>query len=387
MNNQSANKIKMFLLGLVERFNENKDYFIGIEVLFKSGLKDYKMEIRSSEDGNMRLTFLGKSTSTSFQGALDEIVKSCNSYEAVAITYIERGTKITITGDNKNVKIKYEDSVVEDIKEDTHSLSSNIGNRDYLIKVGPANELLKEIGILTKDGKVKNDMIRKYNQIDHFVELIKDTIDVFEDKDEITILDCGCGKSYLSFVLNYYIKNILKKNCYFIGLDYSENVIKSSKKMASNLGYKNMEFIKTDIKNYVPERKIDMVISLHACDTATDLALSFGIRSNAKVIISVPCCQREVLSQYSFKPFDSILKHGILKARMADIITDGVRSLFLQSKGYKVSIIEYISPLETPKNLMIKAIKVKENDKEADEEYRNLIGLLNIQPSIEKYSY
>lgn len=386
MNNQSVNKIKMFLLGLIERFKDNKDYFKGLEVVFKSGLKDYIMEVTPTEDENVKVAFLGKSISTTFEGALEEIVKNCNSYEAVTITYIERGTKIIITGDNKNVKIKYEDSAVEDINEDAHSLSSTVGNRDYLIKVGPANELLKEIGILTKDGKVKNDMVRKYNQIDHFVELIKDTIEVFEDKDEITILDCGCGKSYLSFVLNYYIKNILKKNCYFIGLDYSENVIKSSQKMAINLGYKNMEFIKTDIKNYIPDREIDMVISLHACDTATDLALSFGIRSNAKAIISVPCCQREVLSQYSFEPFDSILKHGILKARMADIITDGVRSLFLQSKGYKVSIIEYISPLETPKNLLIKAIRVKGNDKEANEEYRKLTELLNIKPSIEKYS-
>lgn len=386
MNNQSVNKIKVFLLGLIERFKDNKDYFKGLEVVFKSGLKDYIMEVTPTEDENVKVAFLGKSISTTFEGALEEIVKNCNSYEAVTITYIERGTKIIITGDNKNVKIKYEDSAVEDINEDAHSLSSTVGNRDYLIKVGPANELLKEIGILTKDGKVKNDMVRKYNQIDHFVELIKDTIEVFEDKDEITILDCGCGKSYLSFVLNYYIKNILKKNCYFIGLDYSENVINSSQKMAINLGYKNMEFIKTDIKNYIPDREIDMVISLHACDTATDLALSFGIRSNAKAIISVPCCQREVLSQYSFEPFDSILKHGILKARMADIITDGVRSLFLQSKGYKVSIIEYISPLETPKNLLIKAIRVKGNDKEANEEYRKLTELLNIKPSIEKYS-
>ena len=226
--------------------------------------------------------------------------------------------------------------------------------------MGQADELLREIGILGSNNKVKNNMIRKYNQIDHFVELIDDIIkELYKKNDSITVLDCGCGKSYLLFVLNYYIKEVLKKPCYFIGLDYSDSVIKASKKTASNLGYKNMEFKVTDIKNYIPQRKIHLVISLHACNTATDEAIAFAINNNVGAMVAVPCCQQEILSQYSFMPFDSIIKHGVLKARMADILTDGIRALLLEALGYKVSVVEYVSPIDTPKNLMIRE-KVKE---------------------------
>jgi len=198
---------------------------------------------------------------------------------------------------------------------DSHTATSHIGGREYIIKVGQADNLLKEIGILTQDGKVKNDMIRKYNQIDHFVELVKEIIDEFPEKKTITVLDCGCVKSYLTFVLNYYIKDVLKRPCYFIGLDHSETVIKASRQMAKNLGYANMEFHQTDIKNYTADRQIDMVISLHACDTATDMAIGLGVRMNAKAIIAVPCCHRKLLNQYDYEVFKPIIKHGVLKAR------------------------------------------------------------------------
>lgn len=228
-------------------------------------------------------------------------------------------------------------------------------------------------------------MIRKYNQIDHFVELIDDTIkELYKKNDSITVLDCGCGKSYLLFVLNYYIKEVLKKPCYFIGLDYSDSVIKSSKKTASELGYKNMEFKAIDIKNYRAEKKIDLVISLHACNTATDEAMALAINNNVEAIVAVPCCQQEILSQYSYKPFESVIKHGILKARMADVLTEGIRAILLEALGYKVSIVEYVSPIDTPKNLMIRANKVQDKNNKALEEYKNLKKILNVDPILEK---
>lgn len=386
MNKQSIQKLSMFLTGLEQRLDDNKDYFRKITVTYKSGTKEYAANI-SMEENKLKVNFSGKTETIDISMLGGKVSGFAESYDSVVVIYEERGTTIIVEADNKNVKMKTKDTGIEDVVK-PHNETSHIGNRDYYIKVGQADELLKEIGILGSNGKIKNDMIRKYNQIDHFIELISDMLKEMADRHEsLTILDCGCGKSYLTFVLNYYIKEVLKKQCYFIGLDYSETVIEASKRMAQNLGYNNMEFRVTDIKNYTASREIHLVISLHACDTATDQALALGIRNNVKSMIMVPCCHRELLSQYAYEPFEQILKHGILKARMADVLTDGMRALFLESLGYKVSIVEYISPLETPKNLMLRAEKVHVANKKSMEEYRQLKKLLNIDPSLEKLIY
>ncbi|MBM7616337.1 class I SAM-dependent methyltransferase [Alkaliphilus hydrothermalis] len=384
MKKQSLMKLKLFLSGLEERLKENYILFKDINFICTSGLKKFKGKGVPEAEG-ISLNFNGVTKVYKIDQIIDEIANIAEQYDEMVIHYKERGTTIVIEADQKNVKIKYED---EQIKEPTEGIkTTHIGNRDYLIKVGPANALLKEIGVLSKEGKVKNDMIRKYNQIDHFVELIEDLLKELEDLEEITILDCGCGKSYLSFVLNYYLTEVLKKKCHFIGLDYSETVIESSRKMAQNLGYRNMSFHKEDIKNYIPDRDIHLVISLHACDTATDMALALGVRVNARAIVSVPCCQKEILSQYEYGPLQPILKHGILKARMADVLTDGLRALLLEAKGYKVSIVEYISPLETPKNLLLRAEKVSYGNRQAMEQYNELKKALNVKPTFEKLIY
>jgi hypothetical protein len=179
----------------------------------------------------------------------------------------------------------------------------------------------------------------------------------------------------------------MKKPCHFIGLDYSETVIEASRKTAANLSYHNMEFIKTDIRNFSSGRDIHLVISLHACDTATDEAIALALRNEARSMVLVPCCHRELLNQYSYEPFSQILKHGILKARMADVLTDGMRALFLESLGYDVSVVEYISPLETPKNLMLRAQKVKGPDRKAMSDYEKLKALLDIDPALPRLLY
>ena len=258
-------------------------------------------------------------------------------------------------------------------------------NRNYLIKVGKADSLFKAIGIMSKDGKILNDKIRKYNQIDHYVELIDKELDSLPKDKNITILDCGCGKSYLTFVLNYYLTEVKKVACNFIGLDISEAVINSSKAIAQELGYRNMEFIAMDIKDYKPIEKINMVMSLHACDTATDMALALGIKVKSDLIIAVPCCHKELLSQYNYDPLKGITKHGILKARIADALTDGMRGMMLEAKGYDVSIVEYISPLETPKNLMIRAQKTSKERPSLLKEYKSLCKSLNVTPALLRF--
>lgn len=395
MNKQNISKLTLFLMGLQNRFTENNLIFKGIYVTFTTGLKEFR-GVGSLDEDTIKYNFNGRTQTYDIAGLFEKIADDAQNYETLSLIYKERGTDILISADNKNVKMT--NTEVKDVEEEvsistntatkaSHSLgeTSTLLNRDYYIKVGKADALLKEIGIMSKEGKIKNDKIRKYNQIDHYVELLEGILDKLPKNETINILDCGCGKSYLTFVLNYYLTEVKKKKCHFIGLDYSEGVIEASKKMAKNLGYRNMEFHALDINDYVPDKKIHVVISLHACDTATDMALALGIRVNSDVIIAVPCCHRELLNSYNYEPFKGILKHGIFKARMADILTDGMRSLLLEAKGYEVSVVEYISPLETPKNLMIRAIKTKEENDKAMDEYMKLMSSLNVYPALYAY--
>lgn len=385
MNKQNIMKIKMFLMGLEGRFTEDSNIFKGLYVTYKAGLKTFK-GIGKFEEGKIKYNFNGTSKLLSINEVLDVIAENCANYDEVSIIYKERGMDITITGDNKNVKMSNKEVPDEEISEEPKEIStpgtSTLLNRDYYIKVGKADALLKEIGIMSKDGKIKNNRIRKYNQIDHYVELLEDVLDTLPQNQVITILDCGCGKSYLSFVLNYYLTEVKRRKCQFIGIDISEGVIESSKKMAENLGYRNMEFLAMDIKEYKPKKNINVVISLHACDTATDMALALGIKLKSDCIIAVPCCQKDLLSQYKYEPFKEILKHGILKRRMADVLTEGMRTMMLEANGYKVSALEYISPLETPKNLMIRAIRTEEENPEMLNEYVKLMSALNAYPAL-----
>ncbi len=383
MNKQSLNKLTLFLTGLESRIEENSDYFKKIDLIFKSGTKEFPGSV-VFQGNKLKVSYSGNSEIIERSWLALRLSKLAQNYDSLVLTYEERGTTIFIEADDKNVRMKTKENKVEEVLGN-HSDMPQISDRDYYIKVGQADDLLREIGILAANGKIKNDMIRKYNQIDRFVELIDDLLkDLLKEHESITILDCGCGKSYLTFVLNYYIKEVLKKPCYFIGLDNSSTVIEASKKIADNLGYNNMEFKVTDISNYKAQRDVHMVISLHACNTATDQAIALAVNNNVKSIVVVPCCQQEILSQYSYPPFEQIIKHGILKARMADIITDGVRALLLEAMGFKVSVVEYISPIETPKNLMIRAIKVHQPNSAKLEEYKELKKLLGIHPTLEK---
>lgn len=385
MNKQSIAKLGLFLTGLEARLDGNLDFFKRITAAFKSGTRVFNA-VLTLEGGRLSMSFNGSAELLEVGWLSARLSKLSGSYDAVTVTYEERGTTIIIEADDKNVKMssgQNEGAVSSESPADSHMPGP--GHRDYYIKIGQADELLREIGILSPEGKLKNDMVRKYNQIDHFVELIDDLLRSLAEKhDSITVLDCGCGKSYLSFVLNYYIKEVLKKPCHFIGLDYSRTVIEASRRMASNLGYNNMEFKNTDIRGYHADRELHLVLSLHACDTATDEAIALAVNNNVGAMVMVPCCHRELLNQYEFKPFEQILKHGILKARIADALTDGMRGLFLEALGYKVSIVEYISPLETPKNLMLRAEKQGGPSRRTMEEYKQLKALLGIDPTLER---
>lgn len=385
MNKKSLGKLNLFFLGIKSRLLENISIFNNISITYTSGLKNFSGS-GVYEETKILYRFNGVKYLLSIDDFFAKVLSDSENYDSLTFTYSERGTNILISADNKNTTMKtIATSDVKSESKSSHVVTSPLLNRNYLLKVGPANSLLEAIGILTKDGKIKNDKIRKYNQIDHFIELITKTLDKVPRGKTLTILDCGCGKSYLTFALNYYLVEVKKMKCHFIGLDISPSVIEASKEIAQKLSYKNMEFHAIDIKNYKPVTNIDVVISLHACDTATDMALALGIKLNAKAIIAVPCCHKEMLGQYKFEPFSSITKHGVFKARLADTLTDGMRSLMLEAKGYDVSVTEYISPLETPKNLLINAIKTSDYNDDAMNAYINLMSKLNVYPAL--YSF
>ena len=375
MEKKTIAKLRLFFSGLESRHQEQQDFFKDMNIAFKSGTKTFTA---SYKDGQL---YMNKEiVDADFSDALESVLSEAAKYESLEAVYCERGTNVIITADARNVNIRYEEPKPEaEVKVESR--------RDYLIKASKAPELLKEIGIMTKDGKVKNDMIRKYNQIDHFIEVVEPILRNMDPNEPLTIMDCACGKSYLTFVLNYYIREVMKRSCYFIGIDYSEGVIKSSIERAERLGYRNMEFIQEDLRTYVPSRKIDMVVSLHACDIATDYAISAAIRAESGSMVIVPCCHKEMIDQIDAEDLAPLYKHNIFRARLNDLLTDSLRSLFIESYGYEVSALEYISPLDTPKNLMIRAVKTSPENAEARKQYQDMKKFFNVSPTMENYVY
>ena len=383
MNRQIAEKADLFFMGQQGRYDESKDFFLYIEVEFVSGNKKYSANVEQTESGLLAYNFMGNSYSGNFGDFRTFIKSKIPEFDAMTVTYYERGKQIIVKADNKDVSSQSKDYTVSEERAAKASSSAVMSDREYFIKPDKAADLLEAIGILAKNGKVRNDKIRKYNQIDHFIELADPMLrKLCASKKQIRIVDCGCGKSYLSFALNYYIKEVLGKNCYFTGLDYNGAVIAESARIAKQLHYNNMQFIETDIGEYEPDGAYDMLLTLHACDTATDKALRFALDNKITSIICVPCCHKEMNSQYHMDGFEDILKYGILKARIADSLTDGLRAMYLEAHGYEVSMLEYISPIDTPKNLMIKAIKNSGRNDAVLNKYRKICDELGVQLSI-----
>ena len=383
MQKGEKNKLKLLLIGIQARLKQNLDYFVAAEFMFRSGGKKFKAVLKPVGADALTLVFQGTERPMDAEEAMDFFSKQTELYEESVLTYTERGTVVTITVNAKGVNMKQTEQKAAPAAQAAAANPLLDSGRKYLIQADKAAPLLREIGILTAEGKIRNDMIRKYNQIDHYVELVAPMFEQ-DDSKEILLLDCACGKSYLSFVMNYYLRDVLRRRCRIIGVDINPHVVEESRKMADRLGYHNMEFIAADLRTYQPPKNVTAVISLHACDIATDLALGTAIRAQAKYIACVPCCHKELLDQYRLPGLEPLTKFGVFKARFNDVLTDSMRALKLEAEGYKVSVVEYISPLDTPKNLLIRAVRTGKDNPKARAEYDSVRAQLGTTSELDR---
>ncbi|WMM25525.1 SAM-dependent methyltransferase [Tissierella sp. MB52-C2] len=242
--------------------------------------------------------------------------------------------------------------------------------KSYIIQEGEAVDFLVRLGVMTENGKVVAKKYDKFRQINRFLEMVSDVIPKINSEKTLNIIDFGCGKSYLTFALYYYLVDILNLDINIIGLDLKEDVILFCNEVAMDLNYNKLKFIYGDIKDYEGLDRVDMVVTLHACDNATDAALIKAINWDAEAILSVPCCQHEFYNKIDNPLLEPMLSHGIIKEKLSSLVTDSLRANILEIFGYNVQLLEFIDMEHTPKNILIRAIKTDvKNNKEAIDKY------------------
>lgn len=287
-------------------------------------------------------------------------------------------------------------------KPETQNGKNHNRIKNYIIPEGTPVPFLISLGVMTPDGKIINSRYDKFKQINRFLEYIDDILpSVLEQKKNeshpLQIADFGCGKSYLTFAVHYFLTEIKHIDCRIIGLDLKKDVIEHCNKLAKDFGCNNLIFKTGDIAEYSdsePEHNPDIVITLHACDTATDFALKYAIEKNAKAILSVPCCQHQInqqleknkssLMQGDAEAFAPLLKHGLIRERIAALITDSLRAQYLEDAGYKVDVMEFIDMSHTPKNILLRCVKKLGISQKSTYKKPDLISLLKLEPEIYK---
>ena len=256
--------------------------------------------------------------------------------------------------------------------------------KKYIIQEGKPVAFMIDLGVMGQDGKIIRTRYDKFRQINRFLEYIEDILPKLDKQRELTIIDFGCGKSYLTFAMYYYLKELKGYNIRIIGLDLKADVIEHCNELRTRYGYDKLDFYVGDIATYKDVDKVDMVVTLHACDTATDYALAKAVKWGAEVILSVPCCQHEANRTIKSDILSPVMEYGILKERMAAIVTDAARAKLLTANGYDTQILEFIDMEHTPKNLLIRAVKGGKEDLSAREKTKEMLEALNLELTIDK---
>lgn len=260
-------------------------------------------------------------------------------------------------------------------------------SKNYIIQEGIPCDFLIKLGVMDEKGVVFHKHYSKFRQINRFLEIVEDVYDQLPKGETIKIIDFGCGKAYLTFALYYYLRKLKDRNVEIIGLDLKKDVIEFCSMVAKELSYEGLKFIMGDIADFKAS-SAHMVVTLHACDTATDYALINAVKWNSKIILSVPCCQHELFKQIKNDIHQPMLKHGILKDRLCEYLTDGLRALKLEEMGYNVNLIEFTTLEHTAKNIMIRAVKSPTANsykrKLAKEQYNKLKEFYGVNPTIDR---
>ena len=279
-----------------------------------------------------------------------ELDESFAAYRQINLFYNDRTAEIK---KSKSGRVMLSEGKSGSVTKE-HSLEHN-RVKQYVIPEGTVVPPLVDMGIFTKEGRIVASMHDKFRQINRFVEIVEDAADCLPKNRPIRILDFGCGKSYLTFILYYYFTEIRKADVRITGLDLKADVIRNCNEAARRYGYEHLSFAVGDIGGYHSDEPADMVVTLHACDTATDYALYHAVSEHTKLILSVPCCQHEMNKAMSTESMPLIGRYGIVKERMAALMTDAIRANLLTACGYKTQVLEFVDLSHTPKNLLIRA--------------------------------
>ena len=313
----------------------------------------------------------------------DELMKLLEEFRQVQVETVSEDITVLISKKGK-ATIKRKRKKVQAKAAD---LSHN-RKKKYILEEGIAVPFLQDLGVMTQDGKIVRTKMDKFRQINRFLEFVEDILPQLDKDRELTLLDFGCGKSYLTFAMYYYLHELKGYDIRIIGLDLKTDVILHCNELAKKYGYEKLSFLVGDIADYEGVDQVDMVVTLHACDTATDFALAKAVGWNAKVILSVPCCQHEVNKQFERQlsameeVLGPIMDYGLLRERFAALVTDGLRAKRLESEGYETQVLEFIDMEHTPKNILLRAVKKGSPAAKSGKEAEDCENFLKIQPTL-----